>query len=491
MGVDWDYQSGNGGHSQPMSYVEGTSREQQVLFPEALDDYISEENLVRFIDAFVDGLEIEELGFCRAAPKETGRPPYDPRDLLKLYIYGYVNRIRTGRTLERECHRNLELMWLMRKLVPDFKTITDFRKDNRQAFKGVFRQFVLLCKGLGLVGGELVAVDGSKFKAVNSGQRNFTGKKLERRLKELDHKVERYLDEMDRTDRCEQDRTTDKEELKKNIEKLKERKGRYEELLKELNRSGQSQVSLTDPDSRAMALTPRGDVSYNVQTAVDQKHHLIVEQEVTNEVLDNHQLFTMAQRTRDLLGQAQLQVVADMGYYNHEQLKQCEDAGITAHVSKPLVSKNTARGLFGKEKFVYQAEQDSYRCPANERLDFRFESQQGDKKFRYYWTKACPGCALRSQCTTDPRFHRIKRWEHEAVLERTEQRVKANSAIMKLRQQLVEHPFGSMKFWNDQRHFLMKGLEKVRAEFSLSTLAYDIKRAMNLVGLKALMAALN
>lgn len=474
-----------------MSYVEGESREQQVLFPEALDDYISESNVVRFIDAFVDGLEMEELGFGRAAPKETGRPPYDPRDLLKLYIYGYINRIRTGRTLERECHRNVELMWLMRKLGPDFKTITDFRKDNRQAFKGVFRQFVLLCKGLGLVGGELVALDGSKFKAVNSGERHFSGKKLERRLKELDHKVERYLDELDRSDRSEQDSAVDKEDLKQKIEKLKERKGRYEELLKELKSTGQTQISLTDPDSRAMALTPRGEVSYNVQTAVDQKHHLIVAQEVTNEVLDNHQLFTMADRTRQSLGQKELQVVADMGYYNHEELKQCEEAGITTYVSKPLVSKNTARGLFGKEKFVYEPDKDCYRCPANERLDFRFETQEGEKKFRYYWTKACPRCALKAQCTTDPRFHRIKRWEHEAVLERLEQRVKTNFVLIKLRKQLVEHPFGSMKFWNDQRHFLMRGLEKVRAEFSLSTLAYDIKRALKIVGVRGLMAALS
>jgi len=474
-----------------MSYIEGESREQRVLFPEVLDDYISEDNLVRFIDAFVDGLEMEELGFDRTAPKETGRPPYDPRDLLKLYIYGYLNRVRTGRRLERECRRNVELMWLMRKLRPDFKTITDFRKDNRKAFKGVFRQFVLLCKGLGLVGGELVAVDGSKFKAVNSGQRNFTENKLERRLQELDQKVERYLDEMDRTDRSEKDSGSDQEELKEKIEKLKERKGRYEELLKELGASGQSQVSLTDPESRAMALTPRGEVSYNVQTAVDRKHHLIVEQDVTNEGLDNHQLFTMAQKAQQMLGQNELQVVADMGYYNHEELKRCEEAGITTYVSKPLVSKNTARGLFGKEKFVYEADGDCYRCPAKERLDFRFETQEGDKKFRYYWTNACPGCALKAQCTTDPRFHRIKRWEHEAVLERIEQRVKANTVILKLRQQLVEHPFGTIKFWNDQRHFLMRGLEKVKAEFSLSTLAYDIKRALNIVGVRGLIAALN
>jgi len=382
-------------------------------------------------------------------------------------------------------------MWLMRKLGPDFKTVTDFRKDNRKAFKGVFRQFVLLCKGLGLVGGELVAVDGSKFKAVNSGQRNFSQKKLEERLKKIDEKVERYLDEMERGDKEGKDTEISVAELKQKIEKLKERKGRYEELLKELGASGQSQVSLTDPESRAMALTPRGEVSYNVQTAVDRKHHLIVEQDVTNEGLDNHQLFSMAQKTKQMLGQDELQVVADMGYYNHEELKRCEEAGITTYVSKPLVSKNTARGLFGKEKFVYEADGDCYRCPAKERLDFRFETQEGDKKFRYYWTNACPGCALKAQCTTDPRFHRIKRWEHEAVLERIEQRVKANTVILKLRQQLVEHPFGTIKFWNDQRHFLMRGLEKVKAEFSLSTLAYDIKRALNIVGVRGLIAALN
>jgi transposase len=434
---------------------------------------------------------MEELGFNRAAPKETGRPPYDPRDLLKLYIYGYVNRIRTGRTLERECHRNVELMWLMRKLGPDFKTITDFRKDNRQAFKGVFRQFVMMCKGLGLLGGEWVAVDGSKFKAVNSGKRNFTRKKLERRLKELDHKVERYFDEMDRSDREESDPPVDKEELKQKIDKLKERKGRYEELLRELQATGQRQVSLTDPDSRAMALTPRGEVSYNVQTAVDSKYHLIVAQEVTNEGLDNHQLFSMADRAKEILGQSEIDVVADMGYYSHEELQKCEAAGIAAYVSKPLNSKNTAHGLFGKEKFVYEPESDCYVCPNQERLTFRFQSREyKNKKFRYYWTLACLSCPIKAQCTTNKQFRRIKRWEHEAIAERVQQRVLANSRVMKLRQQIVEHPFGTIKFWNDQRHFLMKGLAKVRAEFSLSTLAYNLKRVVNIVGVKGLLTAL-
>lgn len=474
-----------------MSYVEGESREQRVLFPGVLDDYISEENVVRFIDAFVDGLDMEGVGFERCAPKETGRPAYDPRDLLKLYIYGYLNRIRTGRTLERECQRNMELMWLMRKLRPDFKTITDFRKDNRKAFKGVFRQFVLVCKQMGLLGGELVAVDGSKFKAVNSGQKNFSQKKLEKRLKEINKKVERYLDEMERADKQERQNEITGEELREKIDRLKQRKGRYEELLKELKASGHKQVSLTDADSRAMAMTSKGEVSYNVQTAVDSKYHLIVEQDVTNDGLDNHHLLLMAQSAKQMLDQTDLHVVADMGYYNHEELKQCEETGITPYVSKPIVSKNTARGLFGKEKFVYEADGDCYRCPAGERLTFRFQTRERKhKKFRYYWTTACLGCPIKPQCTTNKKFRRLKRWEHEAVVERIEQRVGANPHIMKLRQQIVEHPFGTIKFWNDQRHFLMKGLEKVKGEFSLSTLAYDIKRSINVLGVRALLTAL-
>lgn len=328
-----------------MGYIEGESREQRLLFPEVLDDYIGEDNVVRFIDAFVDGLKMEELGFDRAVPKETGRPPYDPRDLLKLYIYGYLNRGRTTRILERECQRNLELMWLMRKLRPDFKTIADFRRDNRKAFRGVFRQFVLVCKQMGLLGGELVAVDGSKFKAVNSGQRNFSQKKLEKRLKEIDKKVEQYLDEMDRADKRESQSAISAGDLKEKIAKLKERKGRYEELLKELKASGEKQISLTDGDSRVMALTAKGEVSYNVQTAVDSKHHLIVEQDVTNDGLDNHQLWVMAQSTKQALGQSDLQVVADMGYYNQEELKQCEEGG-SRRMCRSRSSRRTLRGAY-------------------------------------------------------------------------------------------------------------------------------------------------
>ena len=473
-----------------MSYIEGESRCQSVLLPDLLDDYITEDNPVRFLDAFVDSLRFEALGVTRSVPEATGRPPYDPRDLLKLYVYGYVNGIRSSRKLERECGRNVEVMWLLGKLKPDFKTIADFRKENRKAFKGVFRQFTVLCQGLDLFGGELVAIDGSKFKAVNSTQRNFSRGKLEKKIQEMDEKIEGYLQEMDRADQAEDDSTAvSAEGLKEKIDALKGRKGRYGELLRALERSGETQISLTDPESRVMPKTPRGDVSYNVQVAVDSQHHLMVEQEVTNAVIDSSQLFAMAKRAKEMLGTERLNVVADMGYYHGDEIKACEDAGVTAYIHKPNTSANTKLGLFGKERFVYDADQDCYRCPAGETLKYHFQTEELGRSIRYYWTTACRRCEMKPRCTRNQEYRRITRWVHEDVLERMEQRVKGNREVMKQRKQIVEHPFGTIKFWNDQRHFLMRGLENVRAEFSLSALAYNIKRAITLVGVSGLVAS--
>lgn len=475
-----------------MSYIEGSSRKQALLFPEIIDEYVTEDNMVRFLDAFVDGLSLEGLGFKHSVPEGTGRPPYDPGDLVKLYIYGYMNGVRSSRRLERECGRNVEVMWLLRKLRPDFKTIADFRKENRKAFKGVFRQFTLLCKEMDLLGGDLVAIDGSKFKAVNSGDRNFSRRKLEEKVKQIEEKIENYLNDLDRADQQEGEaKEVRGEGLKDKIEKLKERKGRYDELVKELERSGQSQISLTDPDSRAMPLTPKGDVSYNVQVAVDSKHHLIVEQEVTNAVKDSSQLFFIANRAKAILGAEQLSVVADMGYYHGAEIKACEEVGITPYINKPHTSANTALGLFGKERFVYDPQQDCYRCPAGEKLTYHFDSEELGRKIRYYWTPACKTCPIKAQCTRNKALRRITRWEHEDILDRMEKRVNANRELMNKRKQIVEHPFGTIKFWNDQRHFLMRRLEKVKAEFSLSTLAYNIKRAVNLVGVPKLVAAVS
>jgi transposase len=474
-----------------MGHIEGVSREQKLLFPDVVDDYIDEGNPVRFIDAFVDGLDLKELGFERSEAASTGRPPYHPSDLLKLYIYGYLNCVRSSRRLEKETHRNVELIWLLRKLRPDFKTIADFRKDNTRAFKQVFRQFTLLSRQLDLFGGELIAIDGSKFKAVNSKQRNFTKKKLKKALEHIDAKIDQYLAELDAADEEEADvQKPTVEELGEKIRQLRERKEHYGELKDKMEASGKSQVSLTDPDSRSMPKSPKVDVGYNVQTAVDDKHKLIVEQDVTNAVTDVDQLSGIATTAKDTLGVDQIKVVADMGYYHGDEIKVCEEAGIEPYVSKPLTSANRKLGLFGKERFTYDSDKDCYRCPAGEELTYRFETVELGRRIRYYTTTACRSCQIKAQCTRNRESRRITRWVHEHILENMEQRVQTNPKLIRKRKQIVEHPFGSIKHWNDQGYFLMRGLEKVRAEMSLSALAYNIKRVMNILGVPKMIETL-
>lgn len=473
-------------------YVPGVRREQVVLFPEALDEYITPENPVRFIDAFVQQLDMTDLGFSHAQPTGTGRPAYDPRDLLKLYIYGYLNRIRSSRRLEQEAGRNVEVMWLLGKLTPDFKTIANFRKDNLAAFKAVFRQFTLLCQQLDLFGAELIAVDGSKFKAVNSRDRNFTKAKLQRRLQEIDAKINAYLHSLEQADTAEAEVSPAPAaaELQAKIQALQTRQGRYAQLLATLEQSGETQISLTDPDSRSMPKSPKVDVAYNVQVAVDSKHKLIVEQDVTNAVTDQNQLSPMALAAQEILDVAQLELVADRGYYDGAEVKVCADHGITCYIEKPMTSANTKLGLFGKERFRYDAAADCYVCPGQHSLRFHFECEQDGRRIRYYSTTACNGCPLKTQCTRNQAFRRITRWVHEEILEAMQERLRADPAKLKRRKTLVEHPFGTLKQWWDQQDFLMKGLTKVRAEFSLSALAYNMKRAMNIVGVPGLLKAL-
>jgi transposase len=474
-----------------MRYIEGHCRTQQLLLPDAIDDYVTEENPVRFIDAYVEGLDLESLGVARAQAALTGRPAYDPRDLLKLYIYGYLNRIRSSRRLERETHRNVELIWLLRKLRPDFKTIADFRKNNTKALQALFREFVLLCKQLDLFGAELLAIDGSKFKAVNSKHKNFTKTKLEKALKDIDDKVAKYLSDLDASDREEASvHQPSSEELQKKIESLQERQKRYRGFVQEITASGETQLSLTDPDSRSMPKSPKVDVGYNVQITVDGKHKLIVEQDVTNAVTDDDQLSPLAMRAKETLGVERLRVVADMGYYHGHEIKTCDEAGIDAYVPKPSTSANTKLGLFGKERFTYDPEKDCYRCPRGEELTLRFETTELGRHIRYYATGACRSCPLKEQCTRNKGGRRITRWVDEHILERMEERLKANPAIMQERKQLVEHPFGTIKHANDQGYFLMKGLKNVRAEFSLSCLAYNLRRVINILGVPRLLGAL-
>jgi transposase len=476
-----------------MGYIAGIAREQLILFPESLDDYIAIDNPVRFIDAWVDSLDLAALGFADTIPAETGRPGYDPRVLLKLYLYGYLNRLRSSRKLEQECQRNVEVMWLLGKLTPDHKTIADFRKDNLAAFKETFKAFCLLCRELELFGGELIAIDGSKFKAVNSAKRNFTQTKVKQYLAEMEERLTAYLQELDQADHTERATLPPKAsaaELQAKIEHLKTRQVKYQGYLKRMEESGESQLSLTDPDSRAMPKSPTAPVAYNVQSVVDSKHHLIVAQDVTNDITDRDQLSHMALAGKQMLAVEQIKAVADMGYAHGKELKACLEAGIEPYVARPDTSANAKLGLFDKEQFVYDPDTDTYRCPAGQTLTYRFDTVEKERHIRYYKTSACGQCALREKCTRNKEGRRITRWIDEQIIEETQQRVEAHPEIMKQRQQLVEHPFGTIKFWWDHSHFLMKGLEKVRAEFSLSTLAYNIRRVLNILGVQRLMAVL-
>lgn len=473
-----------------MSFIKGTPRCDVLLFPEAIDDYVTDDNPVRFIEAFVDSLDLNLLGFSRAAPAHTGRPAYSPADLLKLYIYGYINRTRSSRLLERESHRNLELIWLMRKLTPDFKTIADFRKDNTEALKKVCREFTLLCKRLELFGRELVAIDGSKFKAQNNKKRNFTVEKLGKTIKGMDEKIISYLSQLDEADRQESEvKTPDAEQLQEKIEQLRNRKLNYELIEKRLVESGESQISLTDRDSRAMKVSQGADVCYNVQTVVDGLHKLIVEHEVTNEPTDQAQLSKMALRAKQTLEVDELEVVADKGYYDGAEVKKCQEAGITVYVAKQQTSANEKRGLFTKEDFTYNSARDCYECPAGKELGYRYDTVELGRHIRYYSTKECRKCQIRDKCTRNKRGRRITRWVDEAILEEMSRRVRANPEKMKKRKELAEHPFGTMKRAMNSGYFLMRGIKKVGAEMSLTVLGYNIKRVMNILGVRKMIEA--
>ncbi len=476
-----------------MDYIRGVSRDQVMLFPDSVEEYITEDNAVRFIDAFVGSLELAKLGFRRAQPAETGRPGYDPGDLLRLYLYGYLNRVRSSRMLERETKVNIEVMWLLGKLRPDFKTVADFRRDNLGAIKQVCREFTLLCRKLKLFGGELVAIDGSKFKAVNNRRRNFNEARLTKAIKAIEEKIDGYLQELDQADAADPDPdepTPSAPELRAKIKTLSERKAKYQALHEGLKESGAKQVSLTDQDARSMVMHHGStEVGYNVQTVVDEQHQLIVEHEVTNDPTDHAHLAEMAVRAKETLGLEQLEVVADMGYYDGAEVKQCAQAGITAYIPKPLTSVNRKRGLFTKQDFVYDEAKDCYRCPQGEELTYRYESLEQNRLIRYYTTSKCLMCPIKHRCTTSQRGRRITRWVDEKLLEEMARRVRARPEVMRRRQQLSEPPFGTIKRAMGHSYFLMKGLHKVGAEMSLTVLSYNVKRVINIIGVKKMIEA--
>jgi transposase len=472
-----------------MTHISGFDRSQLLLLPEAIDDYVGAENPVRFIDAFVDGLDLKALGFTRAEAKAMGRPGYDPLDLLKLYIYGYLNRVRSSRRLEAECHRNIEVIWLLRTLKPDFKTIADFRRDNRAAFKPVFREFTILCRRLDLFGRELLAVDGTRIKAVNNKDKNFTKTSLETFIAAADKKLADYLGRLDADDEMEHatpgSRTKNLSQKVRNLERKREE---YAAYLKMLVRSGEGQVSMTDPDSRAMAGHTKVGVGYNIQIAVDAKNKLIVEQAVSNEVLDMGLLRRTAEAARDVLDVEKIDVVADKGYYKIEDIEACEHAGLTPHVPRPQRGAAVKNGFFRKDEFLYDTMSDAYTCPAGQTLKRVREGRLRElKKIEYGNPRACRVCLMRSRCTKNIRH--ISRLDNEGVLDRMAERVSQKPEIFNQRREIVEHPFGTIKQWMNQGAFLMRGLENVRAEFSLTALVYNLRRALNILGTTKLLAA--
>jgi transposase len=473
-------------------FIEGEDRSQSTLFPEHLDDYIAEDNPVRVVDVFINELKLSQLGFDGMQPEVTGRPAYHPATLLKIYIYGYLNRIQSSRRLERETQRNVELIWLTGRLMPDFKTIADFRKDNGPAIRRVCSQFIVLCRQVNLFSEAIVAIDGSKFKAVNNRDKNFTDRKLKARMEQLEEGVGRYLAELERADRNPEAVTqTRVAQLEEKILTVKAQMQRLSEIGRQLQDAPDQQVSLTDPDARSMATSGRGTgiVGYNVQTAVDTKHHLIVAHEVTNVGHDRTQLSSMAKQAREALGQNTLTVLADRGYFKGEEILECEREGITPLVPKPLTSNSKAEGRFDKRDFVYIAERDEYQCPAGETAVWRFTTIERGMRLHKYWPSACPKCALKPQCTSSS-YRRIARWEHEQILDAMQDRLDRAPETSRLRRQTAEHPFGTLKAWMGATHFLTKTLPRVSTEMSLHVLAYNLKRAIQIFGVRALMQAM-
>ena len=474
-------------------FVEGQDRHQVTLLPESLDDFIAEDNAVRVVDAFVDELDLAALGFEGAAPATTGRPSYHPGVLLKIYIYGYLNKVQSSRRLERECQRNVELMWLTGRLAPDFKTIADFRRDNGAGVRNVCRRFVELCRQLKLFSRAVVAIDGSKFKAVNARDRNFTPAKVQKRQEQIEDSIKRYLDALDTADRTAPpaEFQAKSEHLQDKLRTMRDQMRRLKQIEQQLETAPDGQISLTDPDARSMATSGRGSgmVAYNVQVAVDTKHHLIVAHEVCNEGHDRAQLAPMAKAAREAMGKNKIRALADRGYFSGPQIKACSDEGIAAVLPKPKTSNAKADGRFDKSDFVYDAKRDEYRCPAGQHAVFRMSSDERGQIVHRYWSSACPQCPMKSQCTPSD-FRRISRWEHEGVVDAVQHRLDRQPDAMIVRRRTVEHVFGTLKHWMGSTHFLTRRLPKVRTEISLHVLAYNLKRLIAILGFAGTMKAM-
>ena len=481
-------------NNDPEGYIKGLNRSQTFLLPETLDQYVAKENEARFIDAFADSLNLKALGFTHAQPNNEGRPPYDPADMLKLFIWGYLNQTRSSRKLERECHRNLEVIWLTKKLTPDFKTIADFRKDNAGCIKAVFKEFVKLCISLDLYGDKLIAIDGTKLKAVNAIDKDFNQKTLSKRIKLIDHAVQKYIDEMEAADQEEAKREAKKSDyVEEKIRALMKKKETCEELLKKMKENDQNEVALTDPDCRLMKNHGKIEPCYNSHVAVDDKNHLIVDYDVTNVSADNNQLSSLAKSAKKTLGVERIEAVADAGFFDSLEIKECVDNGVTPFVAQEKYNPGLGRSgvpssEFSLEKFVYDGSVDVYVCPAGQRLEFWSPTIVDGKKMRVYKSKrgACFSCPhFMVKCTRSKIGRTVYRWVHEGIIEDMEQRLRERPEMMDERKSVVEHVFGAVKRAFNQGYLLLKGLGKVTGEVGFTVLAYNLRRVLNLLGQRA------
>ena len=468
-------------------FIEGEDRTQSTFFPERLDDYISEENPVRVIDVFVDELDLKKLGFDRVVPQPTGAPSYHPSTMLKIYIYGYLNRIQSSRRLERETQRNVELMWLIRRLTPDFKTIADFRKNNRKGIKNVCRTFIGLCRKLDMFTDAVVAIDGSKFKAVNNKENNYTPKKLKFHIERVEKHIQNYLSQLDETDSKE--KSESQTTIAEKIAWLKNSLAKLRAIEVKVEATPDKQISTTDPDSRLMKVKGMiRQVSYNVQSAVDTKHHLIVAHEVTNSVSDRSQLCRVGKLAQAALNKKDITVIADKGYFSGQDIKDTKDAGMIPLVPKGDTSGSEKKGIFNRSEFKYNASKDVYICPANKKLQFRSNSIEKGMVLKKYFSDAmtCRKCSMKPNCTKSKGPRRITRWEHEDLLESMEAELKSKPDTMLIRKQTVEHPFGTIKSWMGSTHFLTKGLKNVGTVMNLHVLAYNLKRMITIFVVRGL-----
>lgn len=478
-----------------MSYLRGVARQQMMLLPESVEDYVSEDNPVRVIEAFVEGLDLQALGFEIKAEEAPGAPPYDPKAMLKLYVYGYLNRIRSSRELEKAARRNLEVIWLLGRLTPDHWTINAFRRGHRARFKAVFRQFNLVCGSLGLFGAELVAIDGTFLKAVNSPRRNFSQGKVRRMIEEIDARSEAYLEALEAAEREAPAQSlaaaggARPSQIQSKLAALEDKRRECAQLLEKLSAEPGAQVSLTDPESRALCKKGEFTVGYNAQIAVDSAQHLIAAQEVTREPNDATLLMPMAQAAREALGVEKIAAVADRGYYSHEQVCACAEAGIEAYVPSPRRCV-AGEGGYPIEVFRYDAARDLYVCPQGRELPRHSDTTKASGRHRtYYDSSVCRDCPVRPACTRGA-YRKLTVHEHQEILAANHARLRARPEIMAQRHALAEHPFGTLKFWLGYRALLCRGLEMVRAEFSLSCLAYNFRRALNVLGVPRLLEAL-